>query len=86
MQILAIINAPKDIDAIDKVRRSNILSFLRGISSSKLLISKHRQLGDNFNLKLIGNINTLNILEPNCVNVSPEPNEDVELVQRYLSD
>ncbi|XP_059453626.1 serine carboxypeptidase-like 18 isoform X2 [Corylus avellana] len=36
--------------------------------------------------KLIGNINPLNILEPNCVSVSPEPNEDVELVQRYLSE
>ncbi|KAE8125970.1 hypothetical protein FH972_020729 [Carpinus fangiana] len=36
--------------------------------------------------KLIGDINTLNILEPNCVSVSPEPNEDIELVQRYLSE
>ncbi|XP_062159357.1 serine carboxypeptidase-like 13 [Alnus glutinosa] len=37
--------------------------------------------------KLIGDINTQNILEPNCVSGSPEPNDqNVELVRRYLSE
>jgi hypothetical protein len=45
-------------------------------------------MGDHLiNLQLIGDINIQNILEPNCVSGSPEPNDqNVELVRRYLSE